>query len=127
MASKNREAYFSSYQSQQKWKSNRELKLLRQLKLFPENSAQIEAAIGNMVYRRKTPGTPVWTKTMRRQAQLLREFCGSGPVECFSSNPKVKEAAMAKLGKDFSQINLPEGKVDFSIGYRIANPAGVAR
>lgn len=126
MASKTRESYFSSYQSQQIWKRNREAKLLRQLKLFPENAAQIEAAIGNLVYRRKTPNVSVWTKTMRKQAQMFRKFCGKSDMNCFSSNPKVQAEAMAKLGsgRDYSQLNLPDGKVDFSIGYRIANPAG---
>lgn len=124
MASKTRENYFATYKSSSRWKSNRELKLLRELKRNPGNAAQIEAAIGNMVYRRQTPTTPQWSHTMIREAKLFKEFCGSAPIQCWSSNPKVREAALAKLGRDFSQLQLAEGKVDFSIMYRIANPAG---
>ena len=124
MASKTRENYFAQYKSTNRWKSNREIKLLRELKRNPQNAAQIEAAIGNMVYRRQTPQTPQWSHTMIREAKLFKEFCGSAPIQCWSSNPKVREAALAKLGRDWSQTALPEGKVDFSLMYRIANPAG---
>ena len=124
MASKTRENYFAQYKSSQKWKANREAKLLRQLKLQPGNSEQIEAAIGNLVYRRQTPQTPTWSHTMIREAKLFKEFSGSAPIECWSSNAQIKANALAKLGKDFSQVELPQGKVDFSIGYRIANPVG---
>jgi hypothetical protein len=124
MASKTRENYFAQYKSTNRWKSNREARLLRALQRNPENAAQIEAAIGNMVYRRQTPTTPQWSHTMIREAKLFKEFCGSAPIQCWSSNPKVREAALAKLGRDWTQVTLPEGKVDFSLMYRIANPAG---
>lgn len=124
MASKTRENYFAQYKSSQKWKANREAKLLRQLKLQPGNAEQIEKAMGNLVYRRQTPQTPTWSHTMIREAKLFKEFSGSAPIECWSSNAQVKANALAKLGKDFSQVELPQGKVDFSIGYRIANPVG---
>ena len=124
MASKTRENYFAQYKSSQKWKANREAKLLRQLKLQPGNSEQIEAAIGNLVYRRQTPQNPQWSHTMIREAKLFKEFSGSAPIQCWSSNPKIREVAIAKLGRDWSQHVLPEGKVDFSLAYRIANPAG---
>lgn len=124
MASKNREAYFSNYKSQMRWKANREAKLLRQLKLQPGNEKQIELAIANMVYRRYTPKGRVWTSTMRKEAQLLKQFCGSAPLACWSSNPKIKFEAIAKLTKDFGGRELPTGKVDFSLGERAVNPAG---
>lgn len=124
MASKTRENYFAQYKSTNRWKSNREARLLRALQRNPENAAQIEAAIGNMVYRRQTPTTPQWSHTMIREAKLFKEFCGSAPIQCWSSNPKVREAALAKLGRDWTQVTFPEGKVDFSLMYRIANPAG---
>lgn len=127
MASKTRENYFAQYKSTNRWKSNREARLLRELKRNPGNAAQIEAAIGNLVYRRQTPTTPQWSHTMIREAKLFKEFCGSAPIQCWSSNPKAREAALAKLGRDWSQVALPQGKVDFSLAYRIANPAGPRR
>lgn len=127
MASKNREAYFSNYKSQSRWKSNREAKLLRQLELQPGNSKQIELAMSNMVYRRQTPQNPMWTSSIRKVAQLFKQFSGSAPHACFSSNPKVAQDAVAKLARVFNNGAVPQGKVDFSIGYRIANPAGPRR
>lgn len=127
MASKNREAYFSNYKSQMRWKANREAKLMRQLKLQPGNEKQIELAIGNMVYRRCTPKGRVWTSTMRKEAQLLKQFSGSAPLACWSSNPKVRAEAVSRLAKDFGGRELPTGKVDFSLGYRASNPTGLRK
>lgn len=124
MASKARENYFAHYKSSMKWKTNREARLLRALNRSPGNQEQIETALSVMVYRRKTPNAPQWSSTMRKQAALLKEFCGSAPIACWSSNPKVREAAFARLGRDWSQHKLPEGKVDFSLAARAVHPAG---
>ena len=85
MASKTRENYFAQYKSSQKWKANREAKLLRQLKLQPGNSEQIEAAIGNLVYRRQTPLQLVADQLlmMKLKRITLVKLCAEliGPVE----------------------------------------------
>jgi hypothetical protein len=116
MTSKAREAYYSNYKSQNKWKSNREARLLRELKRNPNNSAQIEEAIANLKYRRKTPTTQMWSKGNIAKAKLLKEFSGSAPIACFSSNDKIAAEAIAKLHRN--QHILPEGKVDFSLAAR---------
>jgi hypothetical protein len=118
MTSKAREAYYSSYKSQNKWKSNREARLLRELKRSPNNAKQIEDAIANLSYRRKTPTTPTWSHSQIAMAKILKEFGGSAPLACFSSNESVARDAIAKVFKDHSSTKLPEGKVDFSLAAR---------
>lgn len=116
--SKGREAYFSSYKSQNKWKSNREARLMRELKRQPNNEAQISEALANLKYRRKTPTNQVWSASMIATAKLLKEFSGSAPIECFSSNAKVASDAIAGLHRKHDEKSLPQGKVDFSLAAR---------
>ncbi len=114
--SKAKEAYYSNYKAQSRWKANRLKKLERELKRNPANAAQIEEAMANVAYRRKTPSNPVWSKSMIATAKILKEFSGSAPIACFSSNKKVANDAIAALHRTHDK--LPEGKVDFSLGAR---------
>lgn len=119
MASKSQDGYYSQYKAAQKWKSNREAKLLKQLKLQPNNATQIEAAMGNISYRRKKPETSIWSSSNRRVAQLLKEFCGRCPHAVFSSNQKLAAEVLQNLWRDPKPHELPQGKVDFSLGARL--------
>lgn len=117
MTSKSREAYYSNYKSQQRWKQNRERKLKKLLKADPDNK-QLQDALANIKYRRKKPTTRQWSKSNRRIAQLLKEVSGSCPHNVFSSNPKVSAEALASLWRTHQPGSVPEGKVDFSLAAR---------
>jgi hypothetical protein len=101
---------------------NRKRKLLKQLKLQPNNE-QVKDALVNIKYRRKTPKTQEWSKTDIHIAKLFKEFTGRADWDLFSSNPKVQAAAIAKHStKDFH--NLPKSKVTFSLGARAHDKYG---
>ena len=119
MTSKSKQDYYARYKASNKWKSNRERKLLRQLELNPNNAEQINKAMGNIAYRRRKPEVRVWSSSMRRAAQLLRQFSGSAKQECFSSNQKIAETAIMTTWRIHDKGTLPEGKVDFSLGARL--------
>lgn len=116
--SKSQDTYLSNYKTQSKWKANREAKLLRALKRNPGNVKQIELAISNIRYRRRTPTNAVWSKSNIRIAKILKEFTGSAPLTCFSSNPEVAKNALAALTLR-ADISIPSGKVSFSLGDRL--------
>ena len=114
--SKSKQAYQTQYKATSRWKSNRVRKLQRQLKLQPNNAAQIEAALANVGnYRRSTPTTPFWSHTMIRTAKLFKQFCGKAPHTLFSSNPQTAAAALQGLRGNVQKNSVPQGKADFSI------------
>jgi hypothetical protein len=117
-SSKSKQAQYQLYQTQTRWKTNRERKLLRALEQHPNNK-QIEAALKNIKYRRKTPKTQVWTKTKIRMAQLFRQVCGSCPTAIFSSNQKVADQTLASLRTQFDPKTLGDLKVSFKLGDRL--------
>ena len=96
--------------------ANRKRRLTKLLKAQPNNK-QIEAALAENGTVRKKPNTPQWSHGNIRLAKLFKYFRGSAPKELFSSNPKVQQAALSMPStKQF--LNLPQGKVDFSLGAR---------
>lgn len=118
-ASKSKTAYLSAYKANNRWATNRRKKLERQLKLQP-NNMQVKAALdalGGQKYRRKTPTTPVWSSGNIRIAKLFKEFVGHVHKDLFSSNPKLREAALREHSR--RQLPQPQGKVDFSIAARL--------
>ena len=117
-SSKSQEGYYSAYKSSQKWKSNRERRLLKLMKEHPNNK-QIPEALANLKYRRRTPTTRMWSKSDKRLAQLIKQFAGSCPHAVFSSNPKVAEAALASIRQTFDEKKMPQGKVSFKLGDRV--------
>jgi hypothetical protein len=118
-SSKSKQAQYDLYKSKQTWKANRERKLLRALQKNPGNAKQIEAAIKNITYRRKTPKTKVWSKTKIKVAQLMRQVCGSCPHDIFSSNQKVADQVLASLRTTFNPKTLGDLKVSFKLGDRL--------
>lgn len=114
--SKSKQGYYSNYKANNRWKTNRERKLKKLLKLHP-NDKCLEEALKNIKYRRKKPlGTGGWSKTSIRVAQLFKQFTGMASHDLFSSNPKVQSAALALRGR--RQYQQPEGKVSFTLGAR---------
>jgi hypothetical protein len=96
--------------------ANRKRRLQQLLKQQPNNK-QLQNALLETGQTRKKPVTPQWSHGNIRLAKLFKYFRGSAPKELFSSNPKVQQAALATPStKQF--INLPVGKVDFSLGAR---------
>lgn len=119
--SKSKQSYYTNYKSSAKWKTNRKARLLKTLAAQPANAEQINAALGNMVYRRKTPTVSRWSRSVRRQALLFKYFGCKAPLDAFSNNPKV--SAQARVGMalwyERRQLAPVEGKVDFSLGARL--------
>jgi hypothetical protein len=96
--------------------ANRKRRLERTLKAQP-NNLQVQNALLETGRQRKAPTTPQWSHTAIRLAKLFKEFTGRAPKELFSSNPKVAQAAMTVPSTKLF-INLPQGKVDFTLGAR---------
>lgn len=94
---KSHEAYYSRYKSGKVWEQNRKRKLNRALKRNPENSEQILAALGNMVYRRSTPTVRHWSATSRRIAQLFKKIQGRVPKEALGFTGAVDEKYWASM------------------------------
>lgn len=115
--SKSKTNYYSVYKSTSRWKTNRLRKLAKLLKTQPDNK-DIKAAMDNIVYRRKTPNTSMWSKSQIRQAKLIREFSGSCPHEVFSSNPKVAAPALQATWRNVQPNERHEVKVSFRLGDR---------
>lgn len=96
--------------------ANRKRRLTRLLKSQPNNK-QLQNAVLETGRTRSKPTNPQWSHSAIRLAKLFKEFTGRAPKELFSSNPKVAQAALSTPStKQF--VNLPKGKVDFSIGAR---------
>lgn len=120
--SKSKQNYASVYKSSSRWQSNRKRKLLKQLKLQPNNE-QIKLALENIKYRRKTPKTQEWSKSAIEIAKLFTLFQGRVDPEIFSSNPKVQAAALMRhnSNRQYPEMNK---KVSFSIGARAHDGKG---
>lgn len=107
------------YQSTKRWESNRRRKLERALKAHPNNT-QIEQALKNIVYRRKTPKTRVWSATKIRQASMFKRFIGVCHQDMFSNNEKVSVPATLRSGPYSQQKPLSfDQKSMFSIAVRV--------
>lgn len=96
--------------------ANRKRRLLQLIKVQP-NNVQVQNALLDTKSKRKAPINPQWSHSDIRLAKLFKEFSGRAPKELFSSNPKVQQAAMS-MPSTRVYTNLPQGKVDFSIGAR---------
>lgn len=95
--SKSKQGYQAAYKATNKWKTNRLKKLERALKRSPGNAEQIQAAMANVSYRRRTPTVKQWSATKINTAKLLKKFCKQVPSEVFSSNAVVSGDALRTL------------------------------
>lgn len=74
---------------------------------------------------RKKPVTPFWSHTMIREAKLFKEFTGSVNRDIFSSFDVVRaNARLHATRADWSQVTLPQGKVNFTLGARAHDGKG---
>lgn len=96
--------------------ANRKRRLERTLRAQPNNK-QVQLALLDTGTKRKAPISPQWSHSAIRLAKLFKEFTGRAPKELFSSNPKVQQAAMT-VPSTRVFVNLPQGKVDFSLAAR---------
>lgn len=100
--------------------ANRRRRLERTVKAQPSNTQAALALKETRGHKRKKPTTPYWSHTMIREARLFKEFTGNMNISIFSSIDSVRGNARLHLTrKDWSQVKLPQGKVDFSIGARL--------
>jgi hypothetical protein len=72
-SSKGAQASYSNYKSQSRFAANRKRKLLKAQKAQP-NNLQIAEALKNIKYRRKTPGTSMWSHTKIAFASMKSEY-----------------------------------------------------
>lgn len=101
--SKTAEAYFSTYKASKTWEKNRKRKLERALKEQPNNE-QIKAAMGGMVYRRKTPNNREWSATWIRIAKIFKMFEGRFDRNIMSAKPETARAALQRQSKVSAEI-----------------------
>lgn len=108
----------NNYKNSKTWERNR-VKKLTKLFLQHPNNLQLEQAIKNVRYRRKTPKVRFWSKTRIYQAYLFKMFVGKVDMDMFSNNEKLNTAALLTKGPhtDFKGPTQPE-KVMFQLGTR---------
>lgn len=121
-ASKSKQGYYSNYKANSRWKTNRERKLKKLLKEQP-NNLQLVEALKNIKYRRRTPGTTgQWSKTNIHIAKLFKLLTGKASHDLFSSNEKVRSAALTLRGN--RQYLKMDGKVSFQLAARAHDKHG---
>lgn len=113
-------AYYAAYKAQNKYASNRKRKLLKAQKEQPNNE-QITNALKNITYRRKTPGTSMWSHSDKREAQLIKYVVGKMDYNIFNSNDSI---AFLALGKLKSTNKAVVTKVSFKLGDRAHDKSG---
>lgn len=108
----------ASYKAMKRWERNRRHRLEKILAKDPDNK-EVQLAIGNIHYRRKTPVTPFWSSTRRQLAGLYKRFTGKVNMEIFSNNEKVAGPALMVAGP-YSKMRYPNvaEKTMFSLGVR---------
>lgn len=108
----------ATYKTMKRWETNRKRRLENLLLKNPENK-EVELALKNIRYRRKTPTTPFWSSTRRRVAGLFKLYTGRVNMDIFSNNEKVAGPALMVAGP-YSKMRYPnvQEKTMFSIGVR---------
>ena len=92
-----KDAQANAYKANNRFATNRKRKLLKQQKLQPNNK-QVELALKDIHWRRKTPTTPFWSSSMIAQAKLMKEFTGKVDMDMFSADEKKRSAALRAHG-----------------------------
>lgn len=88
--SRHQKELYTQYKSQNRFATNRKRKLLKLLKEQP-NNAQIPVALENIKYRRKTPGTPHFSKTkIATLAVMALAKKGAGKDQPEVPRPNIK-------------------------------------
>jgi hypothetical protein len=101
-------AGYARYKTANKESSNRIARLTKLAKDNPNNE-QIALAIKNVAHRRHTPKTRVWAHSMRRVAQIVKQFTGKFDKGLFSNDPKIHMAATrTRNERAFAVFKMPE-------------------
>lgn len=87
----------NNYKINKVWERNR-LRRLKKLLITQPNNKQIQEAISNIRYRRKTPKAPFWSSTRIKTAMIFKEFVGCVNLDIFNNNEKVAAAALLLKG-----------------------------
>jgi translation initiation factor 2 alpha subunit (eIF-2alpha) len=108
----------NNYKTSRRWESNRIRRLKKLLAKHPNNK-QLELAIKNVHYRRKTPKNQEWSKTQIYIAKLFKMFAGYVDRDMFSNNEKLSQQATLRYHPhpDYVAPKWSE-KSMFSIGAR---------
>jgi hypothetical protein len=83
---------YARYKTANKETSNRIARLKKLGKENP-NNLQIDTAIKNVAHRRNTPKVRYWAHSMRRVAQLVKQYTGKFDKNLFSADPLIFSAA----------------------------------
>ncbi|HEY9706378.1 MAG TPA: hypothetical protein V6C58_28335 [Allocoleopsis sp.] len=125
--SKSNEGYFAKYKA--KYPLNREKRLRRLIKEQPNNK-QLEVALKDMSYKRKTPKNKEWSKTQRETAIIMKQFTGKFNKLYFNPDPKINSAGTHdRVDAYFEtvkklQVSPMNAKFPFSIGARAHDKQG---
>lgn len=111
-----------NYKQNNHFARNRKRKLLKQQKLQPNNK-QVELALQDIHYRRKTPTTTPWSSSKIAIAKLYKEFHGSFDMDIFHPDEKKRAAALQQPSKrQFAKVPVKKSQYsEFSIATRLAN------
>ena len=123
-SSKSDQNYWSRYQTNKIWETNRKRKLNRHLKNH-SNDKCAEQALASIKYRRKTPKAPIWTSGNIKIAKLFKQFAGKVNMDMFNSNHKIQQEALSGYNKSTGLTKVNQtSRVSFSVGARAHDGKG---
>ena len=122
MATKQNKAAAPAPSNNTRTDANRKRRLERTIKAQPNNE-QAKLALKDSKSKRKAPITPYWTHTMIREAKMFKLFTGKMDINIFSSNEVTRANARLHLHGD-SDLKVPTGKVNFTLGARAHDGQG---
>lgn len=109
---------YSVYKTGNRWKTNRQKKIQRHLKKFPDDGCALKA-LDNIVYRRKVPKTREWSKSAIALATIFKRFKGAFDKDVFSKNEKLASAALMLAGPySKATVETASEKTTFNLGAR---------
>jgi hypothetical protein len=98
---------YARYNTSKKETTNRVARLTKLAKENP-NNLQIATAIKNVVHRRGKPVVRYWSHSMRRMAQLVKQYTGKFDRGLFSADPVIHTAATRTRNENaFAQYKEP--------------------
>ena len=118
--SKSATSQSNNYKTNNRQAKNRKFKLEKQLKLQPNNK-QIEMALKDIHYRRKTPKKREWSASWIRVAKIFKLFEGRFDRDIMSANPAISTAALQNRKENMqpSKTRSMSDKNFFSIAARV--------
>lgn len=111
---------YNLYKTSNRWKTNRQKKINRHLKKFPNDSCALKA-LDNIVYRRGKPLARQWSKSAIALAMIFKRFKGAFDKDVFNKNEKLATAALLLAGpysKEKATESVSE-KTMFQLGNRV--------